>query len=83
MAYTEEFLTPDEIVDEHSSDKIFPDLPDDMRPSKVEWMESGCMIEMACGCMVEVHTGDILWTVPREEGSRHVVPVAIDPVTIH
>jgi hypothetical protein len=83
MTYTEEFLSPDEILDEHSSDKIFPDLPDGVRPTKVEWAESGCMIEMSCGCMVEVHIGDTLWTVPDGEGSNHLVPVAIDPATIH
>jgi len=83
LAYTEEFLSLDEIVEEHSSDNVFPDLPDDCRPKKVEWKEEGCFVEMICGCMVPVDTGDTLWTIPRGDGSKHVVPVAIDPVTIH
>lgn len=83
MAYTEEFLTPDEVAEEHSSDNIFPDLPDDVRPKKVEWMEEPCIVQLLCGCMVEVYPGDTLWTVPRDDGTKHVEVIAIDPVTIH
>lgn len=71
----------DEVLDEHHPDKIFPDLDEDCRPSKMEWAEDHTIIELGCGCRVGIMTGDTIWTLP---GPRNqLVPIAVEPVTIH
>ena len=67
--------------DEHSSDNVFPNLEDDIRPKAIEWEKDHAVIRMLCGCMVEIHTGDTMWVIRCEDGNYR--PIAVDPVTIH
>ena len=86
MAKTEPMMSTDEIMEEHSSDNVFPDLPEDCRPIRREFSGEPCMIEMSSGYMVECWPGDTLWIVPDLSlgaGAEDTVIVAIDPVTIH
>lgn len=65
----------------HTSDEVFPELPDDVRPVAAEWEDCAGFVQTMCGCMVEIFPGDTIWTIVTPDG--HTAVVAIDPVTVH
>lgn len=69
-------------TEEHTSDNVFPELDADCNPEKTEWGDRDDEVIMACGCTVAVMTGDTVWMIPGEVPGS-LVPVAIDPVTVH
>jgi len=70
-----------DIEDEHVSDKVFEGLDDDIQPVQMEWGDEVGFLIMGCGCRIMVHPGDTVWSVIADDGV--VVPIALDPVTIH
>lgn len=80
-----DYFTPldaDEIGDQHTSAMIFPELDEDCKPSRHEWLAAAGYLRMACGCSVEVYVGDIVWMLPGESEDS-LIPIAVDPTTIH
>lgn len=73
---------PEPEADEHCSDTVFPQLPDDLRPTKFEWQDEPGVVQMFCGCMETVWTGDTVWVIPGEPDGPSLV-VAIDLRTVH
>lgn len=73
--------TEEENLIEHLSDTVFPLLDYDIFPEKTEWLRPPQVLEMFCGCSVEVLTGDTVWMIEDDDGE--LMPVAVDPVTIH
>lgn len=71
----------DEYDDSHTSDVVFPELADHVRPKSIEWMEEPSTILLACGHRVEIFPGDTMWVIPFPDGKHR--PIAVDPVTIH
>jgi hypothetical protein len=78
----EELPTPAAVAVAHTSAVVFPELPEDMRPYKFEWLDNPGLIKTMCGCMVEVYPGDTVWALPLQPDVPLTV-LAIDPVTIH
>ncbi len=83
MANPEKPVTNEaEMLLEHLSDTVFPDLAYDCFPVKTEWMHPPAILEMFCGCEIEVLPGDTVWMI-YDPDRDEATPVAIDPVTIH
>lgn len=85
--YFQPYDEPDEdaTIAEHHPDLVLPDLVEQgIVATPMEWEpEAGFgTIEMACGCLVDVRPGDTVWMV-RGSFSETLLPVAIEPVTLH
>lgn len=71
-----------DLIEEHLSDNVFPELAYDCFPERTEWLHDPAVIELLCGCQIEVLPGDTVWVV-YDEDTGEGCPVAVDPVTIH
>ena len=70
-------------IEDHHPDQVFPDMDDDdFHPTSAEWETEPGFLTMACGCSVEVNIGDKVWFIKGPKNGQ-LLPIAIEPVTIH